>query len=80
MSFTQKNTIPRRLRSDLHTEAEKAIRNAMNEVEKAGADPELTEAIIKLNEAFNHVANYEDEQARKRKNSFIGIAATNKPD
>ena len=78
MAFTQKNTIPRRLRYDLLTEAEKSIRETMQKVEEVGADPELTEAIIKLNDAFNHVANYVDEQIKKSKSSFIGIASTNK--
>ena len=78
MSFTQKNTIPRRIRQDLRTDAENSIMEAMRKVEEVGADPELTNAVIKLNEAFNHVANYVDEQIKKSKGSFIGIASTNK--
>jgi hypothetical protein len=78
MPFTQKNTIPRRIRQYLWTEAENSIMEAMRKVEEVGADPELTNAVVKLNEAFNHVANYVDEQIRKTKSSFIGIASTNK--
>lgn len=57
-----KSGIGRRARIDLSTPAEIAIRNAMREVEKMSADTRLTNAVIKLQEAFNHVADYIDDQ------------------
>ena len=54
--------ISRRHRADLWTPAETAIYNAMQEIEKAGADIRLTHAQIKLTEAKNLVADYVDEQ------------------
>lgn len=48
----------RRNRLDLCTPAELAIYNAMQEVEKAGADVRLTEAIILLDKARNLIADF----------------------
>lgn len=42
------NGIPRRCRLDLNTPAELAIYNAMQEVEKLGADPVLTNIVSVL--------------------------------
>lgn len=56
------NLVPRKSRIDLNTPAELAIRNAMTEVEKVGAAVQLTNAIIKLQEAFDLVADYEDNK------------------
>jgi hypothetical protein len=56
------NQIPRKSRLDLNTPAELAIRNAIAEVEKAGAAIQLTNAIIKLQEAFDLVADWEDNK------------------
>lgn len=53
---------PRRNRLDLNTPAEKAIFDAMQEVEMAGADVKLTEAVILLGKARNLVADYVDEK------------------
>ena len=50
--------IPRRARMDLYTPAEKAIREALNTVEEAGAHPLLTEAVILLGEAQDKVADF----------------------
>lgn len=55
------NEIPRRIRLDLNEPAELAIHNAMQEVEKIGADVRLTNAIIKLQEAKNLVADFIDQ-------------------
>ena len=55
-----KNELPRRNRLDLNTPAEAAIYNAMQEVEKAGADVKLTEAVILLQKARDLVADYVD--------------------
>lgn len=52
--------IPRRCRVDLYTPAEAAIRNALIEVEKVGADVRLTDAVNLLSEAQNAVADYVD--------------------
>lgn len=51
---------PRRSRLDLMVPAEKAIHDAMQEVEKAGADTRLTNAVVKLAEAKDWVADYID--------------------
>lgn len=51
---------PRRNRLDLNTPAEKAIYNAMQEVEKVGADVKLTEAVTLLSKARDLVADYVD--------------------
>lgn len=51
---------PRRNRVDLFTPAEKAIYDAVQEVEKAGADVRLTHAVIKLSEARDLVADFVD--------------------
>lgn len=55
------NQIPRRNQVDKMTPAELAIREAMLEVEKAGANPKLTEAIVLLSKAQNSVADFVDE-------------------
>ncbi len=49
---------PRRNRIDLQTPAEKAIRDAVQAVEEAGADERLTSAVILLGEALDKVADY----------------------
>lgn len=54
------NEIPRRARLDLMSPAEIAITNAIQEVEKAGADRRLTQAVIKLLEAREWVADFVD--------------------
>ncbi len=55
-----KNEIPRRIRMDLMTPAELAITHAIGEVEKAGADVKLTEAVITLSKARDLVADFID--------------------
>lgn len=56
------NTIPRRNRLDLNTPEEMAIRNAVDQVEKMGADVKLTEAVIYLDKARKLVADYIDSK------------------
>lgn len=51
---------PRRNRIDRMTEAELAIRNAVDAVERAGADPRLTKAVTLLYEAREMVADFVD--------------------
>lgn len=53
---------PRRIRLDLNNAAELAIHNAIQEVEKLGADVRLTNAVIELQKAKEHVSNYVDAQ------------------
>ena len=52
----------RRHRIDLMTQAELAIHNAMDEVEKIGADVKLTDAIISLQKAKDLVSDFLDTQ------------------
>lgn len=55
--------IPRRIRLDLMKPAEKAIQNAVWEVEKIGADVTLTEAVILLQKAKNLVSDFIDKNS-----------------
>lgn len=57
--------IPRRNRMDKWHEAENAIYSAIQVVEQAGADENLTEAVIKLNEAQKLVADFIDKKRRE---------------
>jgi hypothetical protein len=59
------NGFPRRSRLDLCEAAEKAIYDAMQEVEKLGADERLTNAVVKLSEAKDLVSDYIDEKKAK---------------
>ena len=54
------NDFPRRSRIDLLTPAEKAIYDAMQEVEEMAADERLTDAVCLLQDAQNKVADYVD--------------------
>jgi hypothetical protein len=54
------NEIPRRNRLDLSTPAEKAIYDAMQEVEKLPADVKLTEAVTLLAKAKDLVSDFVD--------------------
>ncbi len=54
--------IPRRNKIYEFTPAETAIYNAVQEVEKAGADEKLTNAITLLNQARELVADYVDNK------------------
>lgn len=60
------NDFPRRSRLDLNTPAEKAIYDAMQEVEKMAADERLTDAVELLQQAHDKVADYVDEQLTER--------------
>jgi hypothetical protein len=61
--------IPRRIRVDLNTGTELAIRKAIHEVESLKADIRLTEASILLQQALNKVSDYIDEQLEKQMDS-----------
>jgi hypothetical protein len=65
------NTIPRRIRQDLQTPAETAIREAMMVVEKAGAHPLLTEAVNYLALAQARVADFVDKDDASQA-EFVG--------
>ena len=67
------NNSPRRNQLDQCTPAELAIYTAMYEVEMVGADVRLTNAVIKLNEARNLVADFVDKIV-DRKNLPFGEA------
>lgn len=54
------NEIPRRNRLDLNTPAEKAIYDAMQEVEKLPSDVKLTEAVTLLAKAKDLVSDFVD--------------------
>lgn len=56
------NQIPRRNRLDLNTPAEKAIYDAIQEVEKLPADVKLTEAVTLLAKAKDLVSDFVDAQ------------------
>ncbi len=58
----------RRDRLDLNTPAELAIHNAMQEVDKAGADMKLTHAISFLVKAKELVSDFEDSKKLLRSN------------
>lgn len=55
-----KKEIPRRIKLNEMTPAERAIQAAIWEVEKAGADVKLTEAVILLGKAKDLVSDYVD--------------------
>lgn len=50
----------RRNRLDLMKPAERSIYDALQEVEKIGADPKLTEAVVKLQQAKDLVSDFID--------------------
>jgi hypothetical protein len=54
------NDIPRRIRLDLNTPAELAIRAAVDAVEALPADVRLTDAVLLLQQAREKVADYVD--------------------
>ena len=54
--------IPRRMRIDLYTPAELAIRNAVLAVEEMPADIRLTDAVVLLQKAKEKVADYVDSE------------------
>lgn len=56
-----KHGLPRRNDINLHSQAEKAIRQAIFEVEAAGADPRLTDAVVLLGQAKEKVADFVEE-------------------
>lgn len=58
--------LPRRIRIDKMTVAEVAIHVAKGEVEEAGADVLLTEAIMLLSQAQKKVADFVDIQATRK--------------
>lgn len=59
--------IPRMMNTQNYTAAEKAIRLAINEVERSGASIHLTKAVIKLSEALSHVADHVDGEIEKKR-------------
>jgi hypothetical protein len=62
--------IPRRIRLDKFTPAEKAIWDAVQEVEKAGCDILLTDAVNLLQKAREKVADFVDREEVKEEKPF----------
>lgn len=60
------NDWPRRRRVDLWSPEETAINNALQEVEKMGADPLLTMATVLLSEAQERVVDFIDQEIGKK--------------
>jgi hypothetical protein len=60
--MSEESEIPRRIRIDKFTPAEKAIFDAVQVVEQAGTHPLLTDAVILLGQAREKVADYVDGQ------------------
>lgn len=60
-------TFPRRNRLDLNTVAEKAIYDAIQEVEKVGADPKLTDIVVMLGKAKELLSDFVDDKAESKK-------------
>lgn len=58
------NKIPRRACLYLFTPAEKAVYDAVQAVEKVGADVRLTDAVVLLQQAREKLADYFDEQIK----------------
>lgn len=56
--------IPRRICLDKLSPAEKAIYDAVQAVEQAGADPLLTDAVILLQQARDKVADFVDGKSK----------------
>ncbi len=52
----------RRIRIDLNTPAEMAVRDAILAVERLGADELLTKAVQRLSEAMDYLGDYVDKQ------------------
>jgi hypothetical protein len=56
------NGFPRKINLHLNVPAEIAVRRAVDEVEKLGADTRLTDAVILLQQAQDKIALYVDDQ------------------
>ena len=63
--------IPRRIDLQRNTEAELAIRKAVDLVESLGADVRLTDAVVLLNEAREAVADWYDEMPIVRRSVSV---------
>lgn len=60
-------SFPRKIRQDLSVPAEIAIGNAIQQIEKLGADVRLTDAVVLLGKAKDKVSEYIDEELEKIK-------------
>ena len=74
----ERNEVPRRIRIDLFSEAEKAIYDATWVVERAGAHPHLTDAVVLLQKAREAVADFVDgvPHTQAITNKRLGIIPT----
>jgi hypothetical protein len=66
---------PRRQRLELNTPAEKSIYDAIQEVEKVGADVKLTEAITLLTKAKDLVSDFVDNHITFEKEDYDKFTA-----
>ena len=64
--MSDSSNVPRRARLDLWTKAERAIYDAVQEVEGVGADVRLTDAVVLLQAARDSVADYVDGVNKRR--------------
>lgn len=62
----KEDNVPRRARLDLFTKAERAIYDAVQEVEALAADVRLTDAVVLLQAARESVADYVDGIEKRR--------------
>lgn len=62
--------VPRRRQMNLWTPAERAIYDAMQAVERAGASPQLTTAVVHLGAAFELVADHVDAKLQQDDRDF----------
>ena len=60
----KKNEIPRRSQLQLMTPAEKAIYNAIQEVEKVGADQKLPDVVVMLGKAKELLSDFIDSKPK----------------
>ena len=63
------NDFPRKIQLQLNERSELAIRNAVNEVEKMGADVRLTNAVVLLSQALDIVADFIDNKVSEGKSN-----------
>ena len=78
--ITMNMNIPRRIILDQNTDLEIDIRIIISRIEKMPAHPSLTGAIMNLQEAFEHLADYNDQNASKQRflNTLSTITSKNK--
>lgn len=74
--MNNKNKIPRRCLLDLNIPAEIAIYNAIQEVEKIGADVRLTNIVVELIKLKDLLSDYIDDDIASNLNTNIDYCRT----